>query len=991
MFKNALDVAYTAQDIICTTEGSIRITNVGSGYGFQLVNATNDNIIVPFSANNGPNFDIVTNGTYKVQVTQLNPSTGAPISGSCLFETEDIGIQLRDFSVNLTSTAADCNELGTVSVQALNAQPNYSYELRLDDGTNGGLGSLVSNQPALNDDTYVFSNVNPNDYIVVTRTDDGCLDSQQIVVNDTPNLRLTATNSQNITCASGIATLTPSGGAPGTAYQMAIWSKDGVDLYASPSDIPVTDLQTTPNILFRDSADAGDYEFVVIDSNGCFAISNSISIEDLGSPVISASNTTITCADSGTANLTINVTGGITPYRYSLDGGVNYQTTNIFNNLSAGFYTITVMDSSDNGGVGCVETLEYEVVQPFRLTASPSIIEDAFCDPSGALVKILNPNGGQGPYEFSFNGGSSFSTTDELRLLAGSYQLVLRDALGCTYNMDLIVPNAIANPSFDQLVDYDCDGLGTISITPTNTSDFEYTYTLNGTLNTPPENNTFTNVTSGTQTVTVGYTGTITPEQSTLFFENFGAGPNTQIGEIGPGYCYEPQDGSATTCNLGPAGVLVDGEYSVTNNVTNPLPAYRTPNDHSALTEGRFLAIHPSNLLVSTNSIVWSRTNIEVLPNRDIDISFWAYNLRQTGSAGNNPEITIELVDAGGAIINSFTTSEIPKNTNADDWHNRTLTVNPGANTVVGIVLRSSQPSEDGNELILDDIQASQTPEICEKTTDITVVVEAGQAFEATLLSTVDPSCATSNDGAIRFEVANFDATTGFEYSTDGGGTWTTSLLSPVTTTANLSAGAYSVDVRKVADNTCATDFPATLTAPAPLVPSLSQIADYTCFNTGGTLEASATGGNPTYEYRIEDLSGTEIAAYQTNPRFPNIPDGTYIVRVRDANGCETVSTTQVQIDPPTPIAFDVTPTACYDGQNNASLTIAVNTGNGAYTFRINGGAWMTPTPAAASTYTFNGLSNGSYDVEVTDSFGCIFSCRNHSDFPYPFGTSRCC
>ena len=973
VFKNALDVAYTAQDIICTTEGSIRITNVGGGYGFQLVNATNDNIVVPFSANNGPNFDIATNGTYKVQVTQLNPSTGAPISGSCLFETEDIGIQLRDFSVNLTSTAADCNELGTVSVQALNAQPNYSYELRLDDGTNGGLGSLVSNQPALNDDTYVFSNVNPNDYIVVTRTDDGCLDSQQIVVNDTPNLRLTATNSQNITCASGIATLTPSGGAPGTAYQMAIWSKDGVDLYTSPSDIPVAGLQTTPNILFRNSADAGDYEFVVIDSNGCFAISNSITIEDLGSPVISASNTTITCADSGTANLTINVTGGITPYRYSLDGGVNYQTTNIFNNLSAGFYTITVMDSSDNGGVGCVETLEYEVVQPFRLTASPSIIEDAFCDPSGALVKILNPNGGQGPYEFSFNGGSSFSTTiDELRLLSGSYQLVLRDALGCTYDMDITVPSPIADPSFDQLVDYDCDGSGTISITPTNTSDFEYTYTLNGTLNTPAENNTFTNVASGTQTVTVGYTGNITPSQSTLFFENFGAGPNTQIGEIGPGYCYEPQDGSATNCNLGPAGVLVDGEYSVTNNVTNPLPAYRTPNDHTAITEGRFLAIHPSNLLVSTNSIVWSRTNIEVLPNRDIDISFWAYNLRQTGTAGNNPEITIELVDAGGAIINSFATAEIPKNTNADDWHNRTFTVNPGANTVVGIVLRSSQPSEDGNELILDDIQASQTPEICEKTTDITVVVETGQAFEVALLSTIDTSCSTSTDGAIRFEVSNFDAGTGFQYSTNGGTTWTTSLVSPVTTAANLAAGTQTVDLRKVADNSCITAVSATINAPAVIVPELTQIADYTCFNTGGTLEASATGGNPTYEYRIEDLGGVEIAAYQTNPIFPNITNGTYVVRVRDTNGCETVSTTQVQIDPPTTIGFDATPTACYDGQNNASLNVSVNTGNDGYTFRINGGAWMTPTPITALSYTFIGLSNGSYDVEVSDSYGCI-------------------
>jgi gliding motility-associated-like protein/uncharacterized repeat protein (TIGR01451 family) len=1211
VFKNELDITYIAEDIVCTTDGSIRITNVGSGYGFQLVDATNDNIIIPYSANNGPNFNIVSNGTYKVQVTQLNPSTGVPIAaggnstipikcisnctpvdaldilgsvkgfslftsagamsntatssivgnigtnfgaisgfeasthtnidgtpgnlfnadavtaqvamdldnaynslmalpntetthtpafgsgeilnsgvyfiagagslagtitldgqnnpdaifvfkfagafsvgaqsrviltngtkpcnvfwlggagvatgaisigagadlkgtflshggactaganssiegrmlstggaiafstgviyndticffGSCLFETADIGIQERDFQVNLTTTPADCNQLGTVTIQALNVLPNYSYELRLDDGSNGGLGSLVSSQPALNDDTYVFSNVNPNNYIVVTQTDDGCLGSQQIVVNDTPDLRLIATNSQNITCASGIATLTPSGGAPNSTYQMAIWSKDGVDLYANPSDIPVANLQSTPNILFRDSTDAGDYEFIVIDSNGCFAESNSITIEDLGSPILSASTTSITCADSGTANLTVNVTGGTAPYRYSLDGGVNYQTTNIFYNLAAGFFTITVMDSSDNGGFGCVETLDHEVTRPFRLTASPSIIEDAFCDPSGALVKILNPNGGQAPYEFSFDGGSIFGATDNLRLLSGSYQLVLRDGLGCTYDMDITVPNPVAEPIFSQAVDYDCSGLGTITMTTSNTSDFNYTYSLNGTLNTPEDNNIFSNMAAGTQTITVGYTGNIAPNQSTLFFENFGTGPNTEIGEVGPGYCYEPQDGSATNCNLGPAGILVDGEYSVTNNVTNPIPAYRNPNDHSALADGRFLAINPSNNLVGTNSIVWNRTNIEVLPNRDIDISFWAYNLRQTGSVGNNPEILIELVDAAGNVLSSFATAEIPKNNDANDWHARTATINPGANTIISIVLRSSQLSEDGNELILDDIQASQAPEICEKTTDITVVVETGQAFVATLLSTTDPSCSSSMDGAIRFEVANFDATTGFEYSTDSGATWTTSLVSPVTTPANFAAAVYTIEVRKTADNSCMIDFPATLITPAPIVPQLTQIADYTCFNTGGTLEASATGGNPVYEYRLEDLSGTEIAAYQTNPRFPNIPDGNYVVRVRDTKGCEVVSTTQITIDPPATIDFDVIPTVFYDGQNNASLAISVTTGNGSYTFRINGGAWMTPTPATGADYTFIGLSNGSYAIEVSDSYGCI-------------------
>ncbi|MDT0622140.1 T9SS type B sorting domain-containing protein [Croceitalea vernalis] len=972
VFKNELDVQHTASDILCSTPGNIRITNVGSGYGFQLVDAAdNDNVIVPYNANNGPNFDITTSGVYKVQVTQLDPVDGTPLIGGCIFETPDIGIQERDFSVDLTTTPADCNALGTITVQALNALPNYSYELRLDDGSNGGQGSLVSSQPALTSNTYTFTNVNPEDYIIITRTQDGCFDSQQISVLEIDDPQLSAVVSEHITCNSGIVTVTPSNGLPDPDYFMAIWSKDGTDLYADPSDILPADLQTTSNFLFRDSTDAGDYEFIVIDGNGCFAISNTISIDFYGSPVITASDSGITCSGASNAELTVSVTGGTAPYQYSLDGGINYQNSNSFLNLPAGLYSITVMDSSGTSGPNCVETFEYEIVEPYRLTASATIIEDASCNTTGALVKILNPNGGQAPYEYSFDGGANFGPIDEQNLLAGNYQLVLRDDLGCTFDMDLTVPASATDPSFNQVVDYDCDGFGNITINPSNTSDFTYSYTLNGTGNTPLDNNVFTNVADGTHTVTVGYSSSITPAQSTVFFENFGAGLTTQIGEIGPGYCYEPQNGTTTACNLGPAGILVDGEYAVTNLVTNPVSFYRNPNDHSGLTDGRFFAINPSNNLVGLNSVVWQRSNIEVLPNRDITITFYAYNLRSTGSAGNNPEIEIQLIDAFGAILNNVITAEIPKNTNADDWHERTITFNPGANTNVGIVLRSNQGGDDGNELILDDIQAYQLPEVCEKTVDLTVIVEDNQEFSANLLGTTDPSCNGGSDGAIRFQVSNFDTATGFEYSTDGGIIWTTSLSSPVTTPSNLINGSYTVQIRKVSDNTCTTSFAATLTEPDVIVPSLVQTANFTCFNTGGTLEASATGGNPAYEYQLETSGGAVITAYQTNTQFTNITDGDYVVRVRDQNGCDVVSTTPVTIVAPNNIVFDVTPTACYSGTNDGSIVVNVTAGNGNYEFRIDGGPWIIPTPSTATTHTFDGLSAGSYDIEVRDQFGC--------------------
>ncbi|WP_350290778.1 T9SS type B sorting domain-containing protein [uncultured Croceitalea sp.] len=983
IFKNELDINYTSADILCATPGNIRITNVGSGYGFRLVDATNDNVIVPFSANNGPNFDITASGTYKVEATQLNPSDGTPIAGSCIFETEDIGIQERNFSVSLSTTSADCNQLGTITVQALNALPNYSYELRLDDGSNGGLGSLVSSQPALNDNSYTFPDVNPEDYLIVTRTQDGCFDSQQITVNEIPELTLTAVTSENITCNAGIVNVSPAGGLPSPNYEVAIWSKDGVNLYADEASVPDTDYETTSSFLFGYRGtpstyfpnEDGDYRFIVRDGNGCYAISNSVRVEDLGSLSISASDSGIICADSATASLNVSVTGGTAPYQYSLDGGTNYQNSDTFLNLSAGLYTITVMDSSN--GTSCVENFNYEIVQPFRLTASASIIEDASCNPSGALVKIMNANGGQAPYEYSFDGGSNFGTIDEQNLSAGTYQLVLRDALGCTFNMSLTVPTIPNDPSFAQDVVYDCDGLGTITINPSNTTNFNYSYALDGTPNTPESNNIFTNITDGTYTVTVDYANNVSPIQTILFSEDFGAGPTTQIGEIGSDYCYEPQDGTITDCNRGPAGILVNGEYTVTNLVTNPVTFWTNPQDHTGLTDGRFLAIDVSNFSDTgnpqLNNILWARRDLEVLPNEEITLNFWAYNLMNPAGTGNNPEVLVEILDNTGTLIYREVAPEIPKNTNNTDWHQRTITFNPGANTDIDIVFRTNVNSNDGNDLILDDIQASQLVDICEKSTDITVIVEDNQEFTSAFLNANNPSCNGASDGSIRFEVSNFDSTTGFEYSTDGGLNWTTSLSSPVTTANNLADGTYTVEVRRVNDNACITDFSATLTEPSAIVPDLNQTAAFTCFNTGATLEADATGGTPTYQYQLEDTSGTIIRGYQNSTTFTNVPSGSYLVRVMDDNSCEVLLplADAVTVTPPANVIFNTTPTACYDGSSNGSILVNVTSGNGNYEFRIDGGPWISPSPTAAASHTFSGLSAGSYNIEVRDQLGC--------------------
>ena len=207
VFENNLDIDYTTSDIICNTPGNIRITNVSNAYGFQLLDTSSNTVVIPFSANNGPNFDINTVGSYIVQVTPLNPSTGTPLAGACVFETPPIGILNRDFQVAVSSEPQNCNTPATVTVQALNVLPTYNFELRLDDGSNGGLGSLVNSELAANDNTFTFTNVNPGNYLVYTSTQDGCEDSQPIIVAAVPDLSLSAITLENITCNAGVVNL----------------------------------------------------------------------------------------------------------------------------------------------------------------------------------------------------------------------------------------------------------------------------------------------------------------------------------------------------------------------------------------------------------------------------------------------------------------------------------------------------------------------------------------------------------------------------------------------------------------------------------------------------------------------------------------------------------------------------------------------------------------------------------------------------------------
>jgi len=820
--------------------------------------------------------------------------------------------------------------------------------------TSGGLAPF---EYRLNGGAYqsvdTFTGLSAGTYTVDVRDANNCLGTASLTVND--ELALTVTHGNMDACGGDAGvTITANGG-------------DGNYFYA------LLPQGTTPTpadfggISSFTLGSAGNYTAWVRDQNGapgyCEALDDfTIGVDDPLLLNLTAFDVNCNGADSGA--ITAGATGGQPPYQYRIGSGAFSSNPN-FNGLTAGNYSVEVRDAN-----GCTASDIATVQEMDELLASVAVTSLASCD-SGDLseVRVTNIIGGMEPVEYSFDGGANYGPDSSAMLPAGTYNIRVRDANLCEFSTVLTVDPPPANPVPNTSLSYECDGEGTVTIGNLDPG-YDYTFALDGVPNTPADSPVFTDVATGSHTVDVDFIQNGPLPVSLLFTENFGPGPNTPINEIDPVYCYEPQDGSASLCGFGTDTHIQDGEYSVTNLIVNPYGAWLSPNDHSGLPGGRFLAINVGGV-AGFNGIMYQRTDVEVIPNQDITISLWAFNLVRSTASNGDPSIVMELVDPSGTIIATTATGNVPKNTGPDDWHNYTVSLNPGANTTLDIVIRTTATFTSGNDIAIDDIQASQNPVLCSESLSLPFTVDPGNAIQGAITASSNVSCAGGSDGSISFEVQNFDPVDGFVYSVDGGPFSPVQTSSPITING-LSAGNHNIEVQDALDAGCTFNLSRSLSEPSALLAGASLTAVPTCINGGGTIEATATGGVAPFEYRLEDSLGAVLVPYQGTSTFNTLAPGDYFVRVRDGNGCDHATTVPVNVPAVTGVTFTAAPTTCYDGSNNGEIVLTVTSGNGSYLFQIDGGAWIAPTPSGSVTHTFGGLVAGTYQVNVRDAFGCV-------------------
>jgi gliding motility-associated-like protein len=159
--------------------------------------------------------------------------------------------------------------------------------------------------------------------------------------------------------------------------------------------------------------------------------------------IVLLSQTNVLCFGDATGEVSIQLQGGMPPYQivWNTSPAINGATAA---NLPAGNYVVTVTDALNNQ-----RTLNVTITQPLApMTAAHTSVEpECWSENNGSIV--VQVQGGTAPYSYLWSNGDI--TNAPQNLVAGTYQVSITDANGCTfvYNVILGQPDVLTIYSVD--------------------------------------------------------------------------------------------------------------------------------------------------------------------------------------------------------------------------------------------------------------------------------------------------------------------------------------------------------------------------------------------------------------------------------------------------------------------------------------------------------------------------------------------------------------
>ena len=367
-------------------------------------------------------------GTYLVTITDDNGCT----------EVDSVTIGAGSLSINFTalpiSCAPNCDGQAAASPVGGNAPYVYEWDAAANNQTNALATGLC-----------------PGNYSVTITDDNGC--SVVDIVTIGANSITINFSSDSTTCfnnCDGEATASPGGATPPYLFQWDAAANNQTNITAT-------------------GLCSGTYTVTVTDDNGCTRVDN-ITIYSPVSITINFNVVYTGCL----ANITGLVGGGTPPYIYNWNVG---GTTNSLIGVASGVYIMQVLDDK-----GCLT--QNSITITTNSISSTNASSTPLCDNTGNTgTATASATGGNAPYSFIWDDANNQTGATATGLDAGTYNVTITNADGCTGTATVTVDIMIAPEVTGTVKDESCLGLqdGSVTITVSGSGPFTYLWSNDST------------------------------------------------------------------------------------------------------------------------------------------------------------------------------------------------------------------------------------------------------------------------------------------------------------------------------------------------------------------------------------------------------------------------------------------------------------------------------------------------------------------------------
>ena len=749
--------------------------------------------------------------------------------------------------------------------------PSIQWQISADDTNWGDIPNAQSS-------TLTFTPVDSNNgkfYRAVFANSSGMVYSTSALLQNS-NVSTSVASQINVSCI-------------GTGGSITLNTTGGI----TPYNFSINGGNFQPNSQFS-NLNAGMYSFVVKDAIGCTAsLPNVIVSQNVGVNITLASKKDVTCLGND-GSISFEASNGTSPFSYNLNGS-NFQSSNVFSNLIPGEYNIMVKDVN-----GCSAFLA-----PVAIRNNPSLSilliskVDVGCLGNDGSIAI-GATGGTAPYTYSNNGGTFQPSNVFLNLVPGNYNIIAKDATGCTITLPLIYIELKPQVTLAVLskTDASCSlNDGTIAVTVIGGM-APYTYSKDG----------------------VNF-------QSSSIFNNLA--PDA--------YTITVKD--ALDCQANLSGVLIENKSLLSLTLSD------ITNTTCGVTDGTFTVaascgLAPYRYLLSTGIYQTNGTFS--------NLAAGTYNAYVIDSKSNSALVS-------GIVISENKTLALI----ASKIVNEICTYKDGSVTLTATGGKSPYQYRQGTGTyrtgnIFTGLTAGNYSFTVKDSIGCTTTINANVLSMASNLALVltdkaNASCA-GGDGYITVSATGGSGS--YTYNINGGAYQTGKTFK------FLKEGTYVVSVKDLKE--CIVSLTGIQLTRTLFIATLVSVTNISCKGSDGSIDLSTTGGTPPYLYSVNGGS------YNDNKVLNNLKAGTYYVTVKDSRGCIAV-VRDIMVARAAPLTGTVVRTNACKNINNGSITVSANGGIPPYQYSLNGGSYKTLN-------VFSNLAPGKYYVKIIDAKGCLFT-----------------